>query len=94
MARLFTKIIVVSTVLVLTGCATVSVPVARQFPEAPPELMTECGNLDLIGKQEVKLSELMTTVTKNYTRYHKCAELTSAWQEWYKDQKQIFESVK
>jgi hypothetical protein len=49
--------------------------------------MAPCEALTAIGKPEVTLSELMTTVTKNYTRYHSCAEATSAWQQWYQEQR-------
>jgi hypothetical protein len=81
-----------ATILSATACST-TVPVKRTFPEVPEQLMAPCEALTAIGKPEVTLSELMTTVTKNYTRYHSCAEAASAWQQWYQEQRTIFNSV-
>jgi len=92
MARILTQITIISA-LFLTGCST-SVPVKRTFPEVPALLLKECNPLKTIDKPEVKLSELMDTVSKNYSKYHECAAVTDAWQEWYKDQQKIFKEVK
>ena len=94
MARLLTKIIVLAVVgTSLTGCLT-TVPVKRTFPEVPEILLKECDPLNTISKPEVKLSELMDTVTKNYGKYHGCSALVDAWQDWYKEQKKVFDEVK
>jgi hypothetical protein len=42
----------------------------------------------------VKASELLDTVVVNYATYYELAEKLKAWQEWYKTQKQIYESAK
>ena len=94
MARLRTKIILLSFVSVLfTGCST-TVPVTRTFPDVPAALLKECGSLNTISKPEVKLSELMDTVTKNYSKYHECSAVNEAWQEWYQEQKKVFNELK
>jgi hypothetical protein len=94
MARLRTKIILLAaTGLVLAGCST-TVPVKRTFPDVPEALLKECGALSTINKPEVKLSELMDTVAKNYGKYHECAAVNEAWQEWYRDQKKVFNELK
>lgn len=95
MARLPTKIITVIAVLSMVGCASVAVPTpTRTFPEVPDQLLKACDDLTTIGKTEVKLSELMATVNTNYTKYHNCSAVAEAWQDWYKDQKKIFDKVK
>ena len=43
---------------------------------------------------KVKASELLDTVVQNYGACHENAAKLEAWQEWYKEQKKIFESVK
>lgn len=43
---------------------------------------------------KVKASELLDTVVENYGACHENAAKLEAWQEWYKEQKKIFESVK
>lgn len=94
MARIHTKIILLSLLsLALVGCST-TVPVERTFPAVPEALLKECGQLNTINKPEVKLSELMDTVTKNYGKYHECAAVNEAWQEWYQEQKKVFNELK
>jgi hypothetical protein len=41
----------------------------------------------------VKASDLLDTVVENYGRYNEIREKLVAWQEWYKQQKRIFEEV-
>ena len=78
--------------LILSGCATV--PVERHFPEAPVELQEPCGKLQTIDTPQVKFSDFLKVVTHNYTEYHVCAAKVKAWQDWYKSQKDNFDSVK
>ena len=79
--------------LLLVGCGT-TVPVARKFPEAPGTLaQTPCPQLQKLA-EDAKLSDISKTVTVNYGTYYECAVKTDAWIEWYKIQKEIFESVK
>lgn len=75
----------------LTGCT--AVPIKRNFPEAPSVLMRQCPNLKLLPEKAVELSEVLTTVTQNYTQYHECQIILEKWQEWYAIQKLIFESA-
>ena len=42
----------------------------------------------------VEASRLLDRVVENYGACHENAEKLKMWQEWYKDQKKIFESVK
>jgi hypothetical protein len=79
--------------LLLTGCSTV-VPVTAKFPEAPGNVaMTACPQLQKVA-EDAKLSDISKTVTVNYGTYYECAVKTDAWIEWYKIQREIFESVK
>jgi len=85
------KILLIALVLALTGCAT-AVPVKRTFPEAPAILLKECPNLQSVS-EEAKLSDILSTVTQNYSKYHECQYLMSRWHEWYQIQKIIFDSA-
>jgi len=42
------------------------------------------------GASEVKLSGVATTITENYTTYHKVAEQLRSLQEWVNEQKRIY----
>ncbi len=79
-------------VLILTGCST-TVPVTAKFPDVPERLLVKCPQLEKL-ENEVKLSDISKTVTNNYTTYYECAVKHDAFVEWYKIQKNIFESVK
>ena len=75
----------------LAGC--LATPVKRNFPEVPEELKVVCPDLQKV-KQDAKLSDVISTVSTNYTQYHECRAKVDAWNEWYKNQKQVFDSVK
>lgn len=45
------------------------------------------------GASNVKASQLLETVTENYGLYYQQREIIKGWQEWYKEQKNIFEEV-
>ena len=72
----------------LSNAAIVSHDSASQNVLAPSSGPT------LEGTSDVKVSELIRTVTDNYATYYKVKEQVQGWQEWYKEQKKIYESVK
>jgi len=79
-------------VFLLTGC--LSTPVKRNFPEAPKELLELCPNLKEVQQGTDKLSEVLRVVSENYGQYHECQFKNELWNDWYKIQKQNFDSVK
>lgn len=79
--------------LLLTGCSTL-VPVKAKFPELPSELAIECPNLEKLPADTKKLSDVISNVSQNYSTYYECQARKEAWVEWYKSQKQIYETVK
>ena len=88
------KLLIVATLLILNGCAMFSAtPVKRNFPSVPSELMEACPDLKKTEPTE-KLSEVLKVVVDNYGQYHECKIKVDTWVEWYKTQKDIFESVK
>ena len=84
------KIAIVALSLLLTACV---VPVDRKFPEVPAELQQACPDLKLINPT-TKLSEVVDVVVSNYGQYRECQVKVDSWLEWYKTQKEIFESIK
>lgn len=85
------KLLLIVPVLLLTAC--LSTPVKRSFPEVPEELKVACPDLMML-EPTTKLSEVISVVTKNYGQYQECQIKVDTWIEWYKTQKEIFESVK
>lgn len=79
--------------ILLTGCST-TVPVVAKFPEAPKSLTENCAELKKIDGEKVSIVDLHKAVVENYTVHHECAIKVEGWNEWYKKQKEIFESIK
>lgn len=79
--------------LMLSGCFT-TVPVKRTFPPAPPSLMEPPPILGTIDPENPDLKSVVETSIKNFGEYHVLVERYKAWQEWYREQKKIFDSVK
>ena len=78
--------------LLLTACST-TVPVKHKFPAVPPALSESCQTLKKIEGDQVSIVDLHKTVVENYTTYYECSIKVDAWNEWYKQQREIFESV-
>ena len=87
------KLIIVALFVALTGCSTV-VPVARHFPDSPAELQKKCEELKTIEGNKITIMDMMKTVVENYKLYYECSNRVEGWQDWYKTQKEIFDSVK
>jgi hypothetical protein len=85
-------LLILTTSILLTGC--LATPVKRTFPEAPAELMAACPNLLTVTEGTEQLSEVLKVITENYSQYHECRIKNDLWIEWYKTQKEIFNSVK
>lgn len=84
---------VLAASLLLAGCVT-TVPVKRNFPPAAPALMEPVPALSTIDSENPDLKSLIENSIKNFGEYHALAEKYRAWQEWYQEQKRIFDSVK
>jgi hypothetical protein len=85
-------LLILTSSILLTGC--LATPVKRTFPEAPQELITSCPELAMVADGTTQLSEVLKTITENYSQYHECRVKNDLWIEWYKTQKEIFNSVK
>lgn len=85
------NILIICTTL-LAGCAGLG-PISGHFPDAPDVLMQKCVELETIDKPKVLLSEFTTIIVKNYSKYHLCSSNNDAWQEWYTEQKKIYDEI-
>jgi NRPS condensation-like uncharacterized protein len=56
--------------------------------------MQQCEPLDKLPAETKQLSTTAETVIKNYGKYHVCRIKVEEWQEWYRANKKIHESVK
>ena len=86
------KTMIFVVALALAGCST-TVPVKQKFPDAPPVLLEPAEQLKTLDPSDPRLSKLLETSVENMGSYHILLEKYRAWQEWYREQKKIFDSV-
>ena len=81
-------------ILLLAGCSTTVVPVKQKFPNATPELMKKCESLKKIEGDKVVITEMLKVIVHNYSLYYECSTKVDGWQDWYNEQKKIFDNAK
>lgn len=74
----------------LAGCST-PVPVKQRWPESPTVLMERCPPLKQMTAEQNTMRDLLMTVIENYAVYYSCSDRVTSWQDWYNQQKKIFE---
>jgi hypothetical protein len=87
------KYIILSLAVVLSACST-SVPVSQRFPDVPKALVERCESLRKIEGDKVAITEMLKVVVQNYGMYYECAAKVDGWNDWYQEQRRIYESVK
>ena len=87
------KYLILSLTLVLAACST-PVPVKQKFPDVPKALVERCDSLKKIEGDRVAITEMLKVVVQNYGMYYECAAKVDGWNDWYLEQKRIYESVK
>lgn len=85
------KIALLLSTILLTGCHTI--PVQREFPNAPAELMAPIKELKQTPVNSSP-SQIFDIVIENYSTYHEIANRFENWQKWYVEQKSIYEKNK
>jgi hypothetical protein len=83
------KWLVLISALVLSACST-PVPVKQTFPVAPAALLERCPDLLVIDDGKNSMRDMLKVVIQNYALYYQCAERTHGWQDWYTEQKRIY----
>lgn len=89
------RIIFVTTLMLLLNACATPTPIRQNFPAAVPELMQPCDQLkSVVVQDDVPITDLLRVVTENYASYHVCRQRVLAWQEWYRSQRQISDSLR
>lgn len=83
------KWLVLIAALALSACST-PVPVKQSFPVAPAALLERCPDLLVIDDGKNSMRDMLKVVIQNYALYYQCAERTHGWQDWYTEQKRIY----
>jgi hypothetical protein len=77
--------------LLVVGCTTV--PVVQKFPSAPVTLTKPAPVLKETPAGS-SASQIFDIVIDNYGTYNEVAAELAGWQQWYIEQKKIFDGVK
>lgn len=76
-------IVVAILVIVLTGCASTTVPVTMNFPEAPEPILMEPEKLDPLPEDAKEMTDLLENSTVNYGKHRELQLKYLQWQRWY-----------
>jgi uncharacterized lipoprotein YmbA len=87
------KYLILGLALVLAACST-PVPVSQKFPDVPKALVERCESLRKVEGDKVAITEMLKVVVQNYGMYYECAAKVDGWNDWYLEQKRIYESAK
>lgn len=82
-------LVVAILVIVLTGCASTTVPVTMNFPQAPEPLMMEPERLDPLPEDSKEMTELLENSTVNYGKYRELQIKYQLWQRWYNTNRRL-----
>lgn len=87
---------VILIALLLNGCSLMPKLTSAKppFPEPVKELTEACPELKQIEGDKVAITDLLKSVVNNYTLYYQCSLKNDGWNEWYKQQKEIYDKVK
>jgi len=85
----FAVIVVAILVIVLTGCASTTVPVTMNFPQAPEPLLLEPEKLDPLPEDAKEMTELLENSTVNYGKHRELQRKYLRWQRWYETNRRL-----
>jgi hypothetical protein len=60
----------------------------------PNGAIERCDSLRKIEGDKVAITEMLKVVVQNYGMYYECAAKVDGWNDWYQEQKRIYESIK
>lgn len=87
------KILAPVLLVLLVGCTTV-VPVKQKFPDAIPALTEKCEDLRKIEGDRVAITDMLKTIVENYSLYYQCSAKVDGWNEWYQQQRKLYEAAR
>jgi hypothetical protein len=64
----------------------------KPFTDAKTQQMPKCEDLKQIPADVNNLSAVFKIMVDNYTLYWQCSNQVDGWNEWYNEQKKIYDS--
>lgn len=88
-------ILIALMALTFAGCSLKKpVLMMPEFPTPVKELTEKCNELKLLEGDSVAITEMLKTIVHNYTLYHQCSLKVDGWNEWYAEQKKIYDELR
>ena len=81
--------LVMMIVVIMSGCASTTVPVTMNFPQAPEPLLLEPEKLDPLPEDAKEVTELLENSTVNYGRHRELQIKYLQWQRWYETNRRL-----
>lgn len=82
-------LVILVVVLVLTGCASTTVPVTMNFPQAPEPILLEPEKLEPLPEDAKEMSDLLENSTVNYGKHRELQMKYLQWQRWYETNRRL-----
>lgn len=83
------KTLMLLPLLFLVGCASTTVPVTMNFPQAPETILMEPEKLEPLPEDAEEISDLLENSTVNYGKYRELQIKYQQWQQWYNTNRRI-----
>jgi hypothetical protein len=83
------KILILLPLFFIVGCASTTVPVTMNFPQAPEPLLLEPEKLDPLPEDSKEMTELLENSTVNYGKYRELQIKYLQWQRWYNTNRRL-----
>jgi len=87
------KLLALIPILFLIGCASTTVPVTMNFPQAPEPLLEQPESLEPLPADANQISDLLQNSTINYGKYRELQLKFEQWQRWYKTNRRLHEET-
>lgn len=86
-------ILAILIALLLTGCASTTVPVTMNFPQAPDPILMEPEKLDPLPEDSKAVTDLLENSTVNYGKYRELQLKYLQWQRWYETNRRLHQET-
>ena len=83
------KILILLPLFFIVGCASTTVPVTMNFPQAPEPILLEPEKLEPLPEDAKELTDLLENTTVNYGKYRELKIKYLQWQRWYNTNRRL-----
>jgi hypothetical protein len=80
--------------LLFSGCSLFQKQPVPMVPDFPQPYSTEkCKQLMTIEGDQVPMTDVLKVIVENYKLYYYCSDMVDGWNDWYKQQRDVYEKL-